>query len=234
MQAKAEPQSRRTPFADHHASQDRADGQTIDVDHCYPSPDRDDLGLVSSKVILIHFAGDAAMSDLIVIVYPSEARAEEVRKRLFDMQKEYLIELGDAVVAEKMPDGHVKLHQLFNTTAVGAASGSFWGLLIGVLFLNPLIGVALGAASGALAGSFSDYGIEDKFMKELSDSLQPGNAALSVLIRKMTTDKVLDHLKGTGGTVLRTSLDHTNEQALRDALAAATSAAPAIADKPAS
>jgi uncharacterized membrane protein len=190
--------------------------------------------LVSSKVTLIHFAGDAAMSDLIVIVYPSEAQAETVRTRLFEMQKEYLIELGDAAIAEKMPDGHVKLHQLFNTTAAGAASGSFWGLLIGVLFLNPLIGVAIGAASGALAGSLSDYGIEDKFMKDLSESLQPGNAALFVLIRKMTTDKVLDHLKGTGGTVLRTSLDHTNEQALRDAIAAATSAAPAIADKPAS
>jgi uncharacterized membrane protein len=168
------------------------------------------------------------MSDLIVIVYPSEARAEEVRQRLFEMQKDYLLELSDAVVAEKMPDGHVKLHQLFNTTAAGAATGSFWGLLVGVLFLNPLIGVAVGAASGALAGHLSDYGIEDKFMKELSESLQPGNAALFVLIRKMTTDKVLDHLKGTGGTVLRTSLDHTNEQALRDALAAATAVAPPV------
>jgi uncharacterized membrane protein len=179
------------------------------------------------------FLGDDAMSDLIVIVYPSEARAEEVRKRLFEMQKDYLLELSDAVVAEKMPDGHVKLHQLFNTTAAGAATGSFWGLLVGVLFLNPLIGVAVGAASGALAGHLSDYGIEDKFMKELSESLQPGNAALFVLIRKMTTDKVLDHLKGTGGTVLRTSLDHTNEQALRDALAAATAVAPPPVGTPA-
>jgi uncharacterized membrane protein len=173
------------------------------------------------------------MSDLIVIVYPSEARAEEVRQRLFEMQKDYLLELSDAVVAEKMPDGHVKLHQLFNTTAAGAATGSFWGLLVGVLFLNPLIGVAVGAASGALAGHLSDYGIEDKFMKELSESLQPGNAALFVLIRKMTTDKVLEHLKGTGGTVLRTSLDHTNEQALRDALAAATAVAPPPVGTPA-
>ena len=159
------------------------------------------------------------MSDLVVIVYPSEARAEEMRKQIFAMQKEYVIEIGDAVVAVKTDDGHVKLNQLFNTTALGAVSGSFWGMLIGLIFLNPLAGMALGAASGAISGALADYGIEDGFMKNVSASLQPGSAALFVLIRKMTADKVLDALKGTGGVVLRTSLDHSREQALRDALA---------------
>ena len=159
------------------------------------------------------------MSDLVVIVYPSEARAEEMRKQIFAMQKDYVIEIGDAVVAVKTDDGHVKLNQLFNTTALGAVSGSFWGMLIGLIFLNPLAGMALGAASGAISGALADYGIEDGFMKDVSASLQPCSAALFVLIRKMTADKVLDALKGTGGVVLRTSLDHSREQALRDALA---------------
>jgi uncharacterized membrane protein len=57
-------------------------------------------------------------------------------------------------------------------------------------------------------------------MKQLSETLQPGNAALFVLIRKLTADKLLDAVKGTGGVVLKTSLDHSKEQALRDALAA--------------
>ena len=74
------------------------------------------------------------MSDLVAIVYPSEAKAEEVRQRLFKLQKEYLIKLGDAVIAVKTEAGPVKLNQLVNTTVAGAASGSFWGLLIGVLF----------------------------------------------------------------------------------------------------
>jgi uncharacterized membrane protein len=104
---------------------------------------------------------------------------------------------------------------------VGAASGSFWGLLIGVLFLNPIIGVALGAASGALGGALSDFGINDNFMKELAASIQPGNAALFVLIKNMTADKVLNEIKDAGGTVLKTSLDETKEQVLRDALAKA-------------
>ncbi|MVT64890.1 DUF1269 domain-containing protein [Bradyrhizobium pachyrhizi] len=160
------------------------------------------------------------MSDLVVIVYPTEAKAEEMRQKLLGLQKEYLIELSDAVIAVKQDSGRVKLIQLFNTTAAGALTGGFWGLLIGAMFLMPLLGASIGAASGALAGALSDAGINDNFMKELSAQLKPGNAALFVLIRKMTTDKVLEAIKGSGGTVLQTSLDHTKEDALRDALAA--------------
>lgn len=159
------------------------------------------------------------MSDLIAIVYPSEARAEEMRQKIFSLQKEYVIEIGDAVIAVKQADGTVKLNQLLNTTAAGALSGGFWGTLIGMIFLMPIFGAAIGAASGALGGALTDFGINDDFMKDLAASLQPGSAALFVLIRKMTDDKVLDAVRGTGGVVLKTSLDHTKEQALRDALA---------------
>jgi len=159
------------------------------------------------------------MSDLIVIAYPSEEKAEAVRQKVLALQKEYLIEVGDAVVAVKQPGGQVKLSQMFHPTAAGAAAGSFWGLVIGLLFMMPLVGAAVGAGAGAIGGALTDFGIDDKFMKSLADALQPGNAALFLLIRKMTADKVFEDLGGTGGTVLRTSLDHSKEQALRDALA---------------
>ena len=70
------------------------------------------------------------MADLIIIAYDTEATAEAARKKLLQLQKEYLIELGDAVVAVRQPEGHVKLNQLVNTTAAGAASGGMWGALI--------------------------------------------------------------------------------------------------------
>ncbi len=169
------------------------------------------------------------MSDLIVIVYPTEAKAEEMRTKLFELQKQYLIEIKDAVIAVKHEDGKVKLNQLINTTAAGALSGGFWGTLVGMIFLMPLLGAAVGAASGALGGALADYGINDDFMKDLSSSLQPGNAALFVEIKKMTEDKVFEAISGTGGVVLKTSLDNTKEQALRDAIAAH---APAMAQTP--
>jgi len=164
------------------------------------------------------------MSDLVVIAFPSEAKAEEVRQKLFDMQKEYLIELGDAVIAVKQPNGRIKLNQIFHPAAAGAATGSFWGLLIGLIFMIPLAGVVIGAASGALAGAMTDLGINDKFVKDVAKTVQSGNAILFLLIRKMTTDKVLADLKGVGGTVVRTSFDHTKEEALRQAVAGVTAA----------
>src|SRR6476619_3694706 len=65
------------------------------------------------------------MSDLVVIAFPTEAKAEEVRQKLLAMQKEYLIELGDAVIAVKDSKGQIKLNQLINTTAAGAVTVEF-------------------------------------------------------------------------------------------------------------
>lgn len=165
------------------------------------------------------------MSDLLVIEFPSEEKAEGVREMLLAMQQEYLIELGDAVVAVKDANGRVKLNQLFQPVKQGAVSGLLWGSLIGLLFMMPLAGAAIGAASGALGGRLADLGIDDDFMKGAARTLQSGNAALFLLIRKMTTDKVLAALKGVGGTVLRSSFDETKEEALRAALAGAQAAA---------
>ena len=166
------------------------------------------------------------MTELVVIAFPTEAKAEEVRQKLLAMQKEYLIELGDAVIAVKDVNGNIKLNQLLNTTAAGAVGGAFWGSLIGLIFLMPLAGAALGAASGTLGGYLTDVGINE-WMKETAAAVQPGTAALFVLVRKVTADKVLDRLKGEGGTVLKTSLDHTKEAALQAALAEVKAATPA-------
>src|SRR3974390_1238315 len=161
------------------------------------------------------------MSDLVEIVFPTEAKAEEVRQKLLGMQKEYLIELGDAVIAVKDAKGRVKLNQLINTTAAGAVSGTFWGPLLGLIFRMPLAGAAIGAASGAIGGALTDVGLNDKWMKDAAAAIKPGEAALFLLARKVTGDKVLEGIKSGGGRVMRTSLDHTKEAALQAALAAA-------------
>src|SRR5690348_18500230 len=113
------------------------------------------------------------MSDLVAIVYPSEAKAEEVRQKILKLQSEYLIAISDAVIAVKTGET-VKLNQLVNTTMTGAASGSLWGLLLGMVFLNPLLGVALSAGAGALGGALTDFGIRDQFMKDRSEERRVG------------------------------------------------------------
>ena len=158
------------------------------------------------------------MSNLVVIGFEDEHTAFEMRAALAKMQKEYLIEMEDVVVVTKDEKGKVKLHQAVNLTAAGAASGGFWGMLIGMIFLNPLAGAALGAGAGALSGKFTDIGIGDNFIKELGETLTPESSALFVLVRKTTPDKVLDGLKQFKGKVIKTSLTKDKEDELRAAL----------------
>jgi len=161
------------------------------------------------------------MSTLVVIEYDDMYKAEETRLLLRKMHKDYLIDMEDAVVAVKDQQGKVKLHQAVNLAAAGALSGGFWGSLIGLIFLNPLLGLAVGAGAGAVSGALTDVGINDNFMKDLARGLTPGSSALFVLVRKVTPDKVLEEIRGTGSKILKTSLTHEDEAKLQAALSAA-------------
>ena len=161
------------------------------------------------------------MTNLVVIAFDDMLKAEEMRLKLLKMQKEYLVDLEDAAIAVKDDNGKVKLHQIHNLTASGALSGGFWGALIGLIFLNPLLGMAAGAAAGAVGGALADIGVDDNFMKELATGFKNGSSALFVLVRKATPDKVLEELEGCGGKIIRTSLSHEEEAKLQAALDAA-------------
>jgi uncharacterized membrane protein len=166
------------------------------------------------------------MSDLIVVGFPQPDEADKVLLKLAQLKKDYLIDLEDAVVVVRDESGKVHLKQSLNLAAVGAvsglASGGFWGALVGLLFLNPLagfaIGGAIGAGTGALSGSLSDYGIDDDFIKSLGETIPVNSSALFVLVRKAQPDKVLAELSGIQGKVLRTSLSNEQEARLQAAL----------------
>jgi uncharacterized membrane protein len=166
------------------------------------------------------------MSDLIVIAFPDAASAFRARAEFLDLQRDYLVEMEDVVVVTRSGDGQVQLHQAVNMTAAGAMGGTLWGTLIGMLFLNPLLGAAVGAASGALGGALTDLGIEDPFLRDVGGSLDGGGAALAVLLRKFTADRVIDRLQPMGGHILQTSLPHDIEARLRDRLEGRPPAAP--------
>ena len=158
------------------------------------------------------------MSTLVAIAYPDAETAERVRTELIQLTKEHLLQLDDAVVVEHQPDGKIKLHQAVSTTGAGAAGGALWGGLIGLLFLAPLFGMAIGAASGALAGKFTDVGVNDDFMKQLGAKLPAGGAALIALAKAEAPDKLLERVGKYGGEVIQTSLSQEDEAALRHAL----------------
>lgn len=151
------------------------------------------------------------MSDLIVIVYPKKATAEAARQRLTELQKEYLTGLGNSAFATGTESDKVKLKQSTDTDPVCE------DLLIGALFLSPLNILTSDSASSAL-DALTEAGLNNAFVKKLSKSLERDSGALVLLVHLMTAGKMLEEIEGFGGVVLKTQLDETKEQILRDAL----------------
>lgn len=166
------------------------------------------------------------MSNLVVLGFDGIHTADDVLNKLRSLQKEHLIDLEDACVVERGPDGKIHVKQAVNLTALGAKTGglwgAMWGTLVGILFMNPLAGMAVGAAvgagSGALSGSLADYGIDDEFVKRLGDTITPSSSALFVLVRSVTEDKVLPEIEPYKPRVLKTSLSNEAEAKLKAAL----------------
>jgi uncharacterized membrane protein len=174
------------------------------------------------------------MAELVVVAFDDVAEADRALTELARLQREYLIDLEDAVIAIRQPDGKVNLKQSISLVGVGAASGglsgAMWGTLVGLLFLNPLAGMAVGglvgAGSGALSGTLVDYGINDDFIRRIGETLQPNTSALFVLVRKAQPEKVMNELSGFRGRVIRSSLSPDQEKRLQEALSGSGVAMP--------
>ena len=127
---------------------------------------------------------------------------------------QHLLELEDCAYAYKDDNGKVRIHQAISLSGTGAASGALWG----TLFLMPIAGLAIGAGTGALAGKLADVGIDDDTIKQIGQQLQQGKAAVFVLARSATTDRVIEAIKPFNPTVIQTSLSHDREEELVRAL----------------
>ncbi len=169
------------------------------------------------------------MSELVAIKFERVDEADRVLNELRRLQKEYLVDLEDAVVVIRPPEGEVQLKQSIPLVRAGALSGglsgSLWGTLVGLLFLNPLAGFVVGglagAGAGALSGSLADYGIDDDFIRSLSEEIKPDSSALFLLVRKVQPEKVLAELSQFRGKLLRTSLSPEQEARLQAAISQA-------------
>jgi len=165
------------------------------------------------------------VSELIAIAYDDVATAHTVAENVGEAVGAGLIELEDMVVVEHGRDGRVRLHQP-SMAAVGAAGGALWGGLIGLIFLQPLLGAALGAAAGAATGALTDPGVDDRFMRELGEGLEPGRAALILLVRQAQADALLSQVR-IPGRVIQSSLTEDAERRVQEALDTARGRPPA-------
>ena len=162
-------------------------------------------------------------SNLTVIVFENEGRAEEARRRLLELRREGSVDLENAVVVVRQMDGSIRTSQMDRPARKGGLAGSITGLIVGSIFFSPVIGAVLGAVAGAVARSLQDMGIDQRFMQDLSQKFQPGCSALFTLVRKADPARVEETFLGFGGKVLVNSVSREQEAAIQALLDAAES-----------
>lgn len=159
------------------------------------------------------------MSKLVVIAYDTPNKAAEVRGKLRKLQKDQAIDVEEVLVAVKDEDGEVSLLQTYKPVVTGRSNRGFWNTLIGLVLMNPVLGMATARRADAVSGALTEVGVDEDFLKDLTATFQNGSSVLFALVRDASSpEKVLAELRGTGGTVLQTTLLHEMEEKLQTAL----------------
>jgi uncharacterized membrane protein len=161
------------------------------------------------------------MATLTVFKFSSIDGAQEMLNRVYALQLQELIVVDDAAIVtwpigKKSP----KTKQAVNMTGASSLDGAFWGLLFGFLFFMPLFGMAVGAVMGGLAGHFTDYGIDDNFIKKVRDQVTPGSSALFLMTEREVVDRVINEFKGGDFEMVTSNLSKEQENELRAAFSA--------------
>ncbi|MCG5059052.1 MAG: DUF1269 domain-containing protein [Limnoraphis sp. WC205] len=157
------------------------------------------------------------MANLTVWKFNTPDGAENALAKLKELQKQHLITIVDAAVVT-WPEGKKKpkTKQAVDITSLSALDGAFWGMLFGLIFFVPILGLAMGALAGALSGHFSDYGINDDFIKDVRSKVTEGTSALFLMSEKATVDKVLDAMTGEQTELIQSNLSQEQEDKLKE------------------
>ena len=160
------------------------------------------------------------MSDLIVIGYDDAATARKAYEQVLAMQQDFVVQLRGLAIVDVDEDGKTHVDTPQRVVAPSAVSGALWGLLLGLLFFVPGLGL-LGGALGALMGKLNQSGIDERFRSQVQDLIQPGHSAVVIMAGKVTEDKFAARMQEYGGTVLKTSLSDDDEKELAEELSGA-------------
>ncbi len=156
------------------------------------------------------------MSNLFVLGFENETEAHVFGDKIGGLVKDRLLVLDDAAMVTLDEKGKPHVEHGKHLVGVGAMGGAFWGMLIGLIFLMPLAGLAIGAAFGALGGKLGDMGLDKQVLEEIGDAIKPGQTAWFLLVQSSTRDRVLEELAGTKAKVIRTNLSEEQEANLRE------------------
>ena len=158
------------------------------------------------------------MSELIVIGYDDQATATQAYNQVLALSKDLIVKLTGLAIVNVDAEGKSHVETPQKIVGVSATSGALWGMLIGLLFFVPGVGLLLGGAMGALFGKLGKTGVNDQFRSQVQDMLKPGAAAVVIMADKITEDKFGDAMGPFSGRLLKTSLSEADEKELADDL----------------
>ena len=135
--------------------------------------------------------------EILAIVLDKPSRASELLLSMANLASEGKLAMHDAVTVAKDDDGRTRIVETVDVTpAKGALSGTWWGMLAGLLIGGPVfLGAAIGgAAAGALYGKLVDKGLADQWVKDMARWIDPGTSALLLLVDVGLDPSVIDEL----------------------------------------
>jgi uncharacterized membrane protein len=165
-------------------------------------------------------------SSVVAILFPSATDAERLKTRLEELQDHVLLKIREAAVIVRDQDGNVSYHTSTHQPGAGegAAFGGLLGMLLGSIFLTPVGGLAIGAATGALAGHLRKIEVDAEFKHALNDGLRPNSSVLVLRVDQVQSAEVREQLarfltvEQIHGQVLYSNLSPEAEEALAAAL----------------
>jgi uncharacterized membrane protein len=147
------------------------------------------------------------VNQLLIAIYPDEARAYEALRALEDPGDPAHLGVRGLAVIIKRSDGTLSEEKWSTRLPFRAPIGALVGALIG-LAAGP-VGSAIGLAAGGLIGlsrDLADFGIEESFLNDVAAQLTPGRTALVIEVEKDAGARVEARLRELGADVLRTDL----------------------------
>ena len=157
------------------------------------------------------------MSDLIVIGYENPQTARQAYEQVQRLQQDFVVELRGLAIVDVDADGKTHVDTPQRLVGASVAAGALFGLLLGLLFLVPGLGL-LGGAIGALMGTLNKAGIDAEFRSRVAHLVEPGHSAVVIMASKITEDKFASAMQPFGGAVLKTSLSESDERELAEEL----------------
>lgn len=148
------------------------------------------------------------MSELIAFVYDNEGGAKSLEADLLEAQSEQNINVGDAALIQRQPDGRAVLSHAVDLVGRGSMGGMFWGFILALVFWARWWGLSVGGALG-------DLGLEDDFVKDLGDSVGKGHSAFVALVEDDMVEAVMKVADSSNPRVMRTSFSAQDEQVLK-------------------